>query len=412
MRKIYACMDIGSHSIKIVVTEKCDEKFVVLSRFIVKSKGVAGGKIVNEEEALFSVKKAIDMVQKDLGITLTSVLCVLPSESADFRMVRGETAIHGPIGQQEITKVLQDAVSFEIEEDRVLVSIHPVFYSVDDRENLKDVRGMSGTTLGVKAVIATLEKSYARSFSSLLKRLGIELVDVELSLVGDYYAIKNPELDRSVVGLINIGYDKTEIGIFNKGILIKSESIDIGSRMVDKDIAFHYHLERKKCRYLKETFAVSNTRYADVNEKISIQNREGVTITINQLQISEIVEARIYEILKLAKKQISILTNREIRYIIVTGGISEIAGFEYTLENVFGRQAFVLSENDMGVRSNSYSSCFGFTKCFSERLELRDKAYSMIRDTDIEGMGKRGKKTASEGGLGGLINYFTGNKED
>ena len=57
-------------------------------------------------------------------------------------------------------------------------------------------------------------------------------------------------------------------------------------------------------------------------------------ISINQLEISEIVEARLREILKLSKKQINLLTNKEIRYIIVTGGITEIAGFQYLVENV------------------------------------------------------------------------------
>ena len=66
----------------------------------------------------------------------------------------------------------------------------------------------------------------------------------------------------------------------------------------------------------------------------------------------------------------------------------------------------------MGVRSNSFSSCVGFVKYFEEKLELRDNAYSMISDSELEMMTKKGKKTTGDGGFGNFLNYLTGNKED
>ena len=178
-------------------------------------------------------------------------------------------------------------------------------------------------------------------------------------------------------------------GIFNKGIMIKNNNIDAGSRFVDKDISYVYDLERKKCRFLKETFAVSNTRYADVNDITYIEDRSGKTISINQLEISEIVEARLRDILKLAKKQINILTNKEIRYIIVTGGITEIAGFQYLVENVFGYSASTLVINELGVRSNLYSSSLGTIKYFSDKMIARNKDYSMINENNLDIMTKK-----------------------
>lgn len=413
MRKIFSCIDIGSHSIKLLIMEKLKDKFVVLSRFIVKSKGIKKGIIVDEEEALFSIKKIISMAEVDLGVPIQSLLLLIPSDGVEFSMTEGSIDIKGnTIAKPEITKVLQAAIKDKVDENHVLVSVTPVFYSVDDDESLKDVRGLVGNILGVKAVVSTVQRNVALPFFSLFKKLGIEIVDVELSLVGDYFASGADYLDKEVVATINIGYDKTDVGIFNKGILIKCAQLDVGSRLIDKDISFNYNLEKKKCRYLKETFAVSNTRYSDVGEVVHIKDKADNSIVINQLKLSELVEARIHEILKLAKKQITLLTNREIRYIIITGGISEIAGFEYTLENVYGRSAILLNTSLMGVRSNSYSSCFGYIKCFSERLELRDKEYTMISKDALDSVAKSKNKTASESGLSEILSYFTGNKED
>ena len=412
MRKIYSCIDVGSHSIKLVVMEKLKDRFVVLSRFIVKTKGMQRGIISNEEELSTAIGKIMRQAQEDLGISIQEVLCLIPCDMAEFSMVSGEISLNGPIGRNGIAGVLNQAIQGRGDVNSVMIDVCPVCYQVDDRDGIKDVRGLEGTRLLVKAVAMTAPKSYVGQYFSVFKKLGITIVDIGFGLVGDYYAARDNMLVDSTAAVINVGYDRTEVGIFNKGILIKTAKIDIGSRFVDKDIAYVYHLEKKKVRYLKETFAVANTRYADVQDTVTIPDSTGNMLVINQLKISEIVEARLAEILKFAKKQINILTNREIRYIIVTGGISELAGFEYVLENVFGRCASVLNMDKMGVRSNSYSSCVGFIEYFSEKLELRDKAYSMIKEKDVEAMSKKYKKEAGDGGLGGILNYLTGNKED
>lgn len=412
MRKIYSCIDIGSHSTKLLIMEKIQDRFVVLSRYLVKTKGIKKGLIQNEEEVILSIKNVIGMAEADLGIQIREILCLIPCDNAFFSMVSGETPIVNTVTKEDISKVLQNAVKGKVEEDKLLVSVSPVLYNIDQEENKKEVLGEIGSELTVKAVIATIPKARVRSYFNIFKRIGIKVVDIGFHLVGDYYATKDSATDQSTTAIINIGYDATEVGIFNKGILIKAEKIDVGSRYIDKDIACTYNLERKKVRYLKETFAVSNTRYADVNEIITISDKDENNITINQLKISEIVENRLSEILKFAKKQISILTNREIRYIIVTGGISELAGFSYILENIYGRCASVLNMDKMGVRSNSFSSCVGFIEYFSEKLDKQDKAYSMISDEELESITRKTRKTTGDGGLGVFLNYFTGNKED
>ena len=100
--------------------------------------------------------------------------------------------------------------------------------------------------------------------------------------------------------------------------------------------------------------------------------------------VSKVVEARIREILKLAKNEIKNLTNREIRYIIITGGLSELAGFQYLVEQEFGFVAKVGNITTPGIRHNKYSSCLGIIKYFNGKLDLRDKRYSMFTDEEIE----------------------------
>ena len=91
--------------------------------------------------------------------------------------------------------------------------------------------------------------------------------------------------------------------IFNKKIIIKNEIIKLGSKNIDNDIMYIYGVNEDQARYLKENFAVSSTRYADVNETIDIKLSDNEMITINQEDITKVVESRVEELLKLAKKQ-------------------------------------------------------------------------------------------------------------
>ena len=60
-------------------------------------------------------------------------------------------------------------------------------------------------------------------------------------------------------------------------------------------------------------------------------------IKINQYELSDLVHSRVREILELSKKEINLLTKDEISYIIVTGGTTEIEGFNSVLKEVFGK---------------------------------------------------------------------------
>lgn len=245
---------------------------------------------------------------------------------------------------------------------------------------------MVGERIDVKAVITTLPKEPLYRILEVLKLSGLETVDIAFTSTGDYYTVKNKLLDSKVGAIINIGEDSTNIAVFNKGIQIKNAIIPIGSVNVDKDISYIFKTTLEESRKIKESFAVSMEEYADSNDLYEIKFSDGTTKEISQVGVSKVVEARVDEILKLAKNELKNLTKREISYIIVTGGLSEIAGFQYIVESKLGINAKVCNITTMGIRHNKYSSAMGIIKYFDDKLNLRDKSYTMIRKEDIESL--------------------------
>lgn len=418
MKKIYTGIDLGSHGIKIVVCEVVNNKFHVLAASNTRCKGIKNGIVTDIEEAKMYLVKAKKDVEEMLGITIDQAVVTVPSSDIVFDIVEGKVLVEADdktISSNDINNVFQEAVLGKVEENRELITITPILFQVEDGEEdggiVKDPKGMTGENLFVKAVITSIPKANFRNVINLLKACEIEVVDVTYGSIGDYYEARNPDFDKSVSAIVNIGYSKTEVSIFNKGIMIKNEIIDSGSRLIDKDLAYVYNLKRSQAKALKEKFAVSNTRYSDINDTIELTNKNGEDIVLNQLEVSEVVEARLVDLLKLAKKQINILTNREISYIIITGGISELAGFEYVVENVFDRRCSTLDVRTMGIRNNMYSSSYGIIKYFHNKLDLRGLSYSMVSEKEANNLvSTKGKSSNSfnDNIISKVFGYFSG----
>ena len=230
------------------------------------------------------------------------------------------------------------------------------------------------------------------------------VTDITLSSIGDYYQAKNSLFDEDVSAIVNIGYEKIDVSIYNKGIMIKYDIVDTGSKTIDKDLAYVYKIKRGQARRLKENFALANSKYASVDDTIELVNRVGQDITLNQLEVSQVVEARIVDLLKIAKKQITLLTNREISNIIITGGISEMDGFASVVEKEFDHRTSVLDIRNMGVRNNMYSSCLGLIKYFYNKLDFRGITYSMVKDEDSSKLSNRDRNRDSI--LNKVFGYF------
>ena len=385
MRKIYTSIDLGSYSIKIVVCEIIGNSPHVLASSNTKCKGIENGIIVDLELAKQSLIKGLDKIKDMLGFSVTEAIIGISSKEKTFDILSGSIKIDNEkklVTENEIEKLYSEVAIGNIKENEELLSIMPISFQVDKKDLTKDPKGMEGKKLSLKAVVIKIPKDNLKPYLKLFADCGVKVVDITLSALGDYYEVKNKEFDKGVSAIINIGYNKIDVSIYNKGIMIKYESIPEGSILVDKDLARIYNIKKGQARRLKETFAVSNTRYSDVNDIMEIVNKNEEKIVINQLEISEIVESRIVYLLKIAKKQINLLTNREISNIIISGGISELAGFQYVVENIFDHRTSTLDIKDMGIRNNMYSSSLGLIKYFNNKLDFRGITYSMINDED------------------------------
>ncbi len=412
MRKIYTSIDLGSDSIKIVVAEKVEKRFHVLAAKAIRSVGIKKGVIADVKMAISSIKLAKEEIEKSIDFKIEQAIISVPSNNCIFDIVTGDCKISGEDGTvigADISNCIKQAVLSKRKENYEVVTVEPIQFSIDEEQDgVKNPLGLFGDELSVKAVMTSIPKAYLYPIIEVFKQCNIDVVDMAFCATGDYYEMKSKEIDNKVGAIINIGADITNVSIYNKGIMIKNKILEFGSKNIDNDIAYVYRVDGSVARNLKETFAVSNKKYTDSNDIVEIQSKAGEKLIINQYEISDVVESRLVEILKFAKNSINDLTKREISYIIVTGGISELAGFQYVIENVFGKIAVVHNITNMGIRNNKYSSAIGLIKYFDYKMNLRGKEFSMISENKMV-VNKKKNNGTEENIISRVFDMFTGN---
>lgn len=406
MRQIIASIDIGSSKIKLVVAELKEEGLNILCAIAEESRGVKKGVIVEPDETVYAIKKILKRSEEMLGIKITKVLVSVNEEQAEFKIGEASITITSDdkeILSSDIVRVLQTSVKGNINKEMDLITVIPIMFKVDDRKT-RLPKGLKGSSLSVKSVIVSAPKKDIYLVAKCLEKCGLEVVDIMIPSIGSYFAHKNESTDTTTGVVIDCGAETTKVSIFNKGIIINNLVIGVGGKNVDNDIGFIYKLTDVQSKKIKENLALANKKYASAKEKESLVNTLGEKVVINQHELTEIVMSRLHEMLNMAKNEINYLTKKEISYIIITGGLTELRDFPIEVESVFGRSASVGKMQIVGARDNQYASCIGMIKYFDYKLKLRDKEYSVISSDDEEILtGNNDKKSGSGDSILGKV---------
>ena len=382
MKHIYTSLDIGSDSIKIAVCELYQNKLNLLAATSVKAKGIKRGLITDVDSAAKCIKEAFNDISDMVGFKIDKAIASVPSYLAEYNIIKGSTDINGnsSITSRDVMKSLEVAISSKKLEGKEMVTVLPIDFKVNDDMAIKDPVGLRGNKLSTRAVLVTVPKKNVYSVLGLLEHIGIEVVDISINNIGDMYSFKNKNFEEKVSAIINIGSDTTSISIYNRSVIVKSTIINCGGKNIDERIAEYFNIDIVVARKLKHKYALASKKHARSNDFIECKDTSGGSIKINQYELSEIVEDSIKEILNLSKNELNTLTSKRIDYIIITGGMSNIAAFEYASYDIFGENINIGSMKMIGVRNNKYSSVVGNIVYFISKLKLKGQNYTMIDD--------------------------------
>ena len=413
MKNIFASVDIGSSNIKVIVCELFNNKLNLLASSSVKSRGIKRGMITNSEAASECINEALEKVKLILGIDINKVVVSIPSYSANFTFIKGATNVINEshlVGSDEIVDVLGTAMESKLDAEREMVTIIPINFKVDGVV-FSNPLGHTGEVLSTRAIMVDVPKKNIYSVLTIFENIGVEVVDIMIDGIGNIYSLRNDDISNLIGAIVDIGSETTTVSLYNKSIIVKNSIIGVGSTILDNDISFTYKISKKDAKNVKEKFAFATKKNASVSDFYETKNELSENIKINQFEVSDIIENRLNEILDLVSKELNSLSDRELDYIIFTGGASEINHFNYLINEKFGKKAHVGVINIVGIRNNSYSVALGNIIYFINKLKLKGKNYSMVStkaSEDLSSVKKNNANLVSDSMIGRVAEYFFG----
>ena len=411
MRKIMSSLDIGYASIKLIVAEINKKKLYVLTSSIVNNDALKKDMTIDYDILEGIIKKLLSDAKEKLGIEIKKTLLTIPTDSASFTINRARIDIKNEdnlITVDDMIKVVNLSGKNVVQDNMELVNITPLYYTLDDSSKTDIPVNTFSRSLEVKSIITSSSKDDVYKYLRVLDNLGVSVVDISYDVVGNYFAFKSDDMDTTCGIIIDIGYLSTSISVYNKGVLVNTLKIKVGSLNVLKDISYVYKISLDSAKEVYKKLGLGSSKNANNLEKIELKDNNGDKLIINQVNLSEIIESRVQEILSMAKKQINTLTKRQISYIICTGGIANIGDFDLNVLEIFGKNARIGYINTIGIRDTRYASTFGLIKWYDYNAKLKNYDYSILSLEEQEEFSKEESeaKTSSNSIIGKVFDYF------
>ena len=286
MRQIITSLDLGSNSIKLVLGEIYEGRLFVLCGVNVKSTGIKNGLITNQDRVASSIKNALKKLESLVGVKVDKVVVNAPSFDSNF--IKGEGNItfdeEREITGSDITNVLSKSVYKKVSSSEELVSVFPVDFIVNEDKIVKDPKGIVAKSIGVNSILTTVPKNNIDILYDTLSKLDIKVADLSFGGMADYFEFRDSEMAKKNVAVINIGEDKTEISVIEKDSLVGCETLEMGGKNVDRDIAYIYDITLENARRLKEDFALCHKSKASTSEIVEVINKSEENLKINQYE--------------------------------------------------------------------------------------------------------------------------------
>ena len=241
LEKIKCVVEIGNSDIKCVIAENNNDSILkIITSSVAKSQGIHNGTVVNSNEAIKAIRSCLSDTEANANIVLKKINLVL--ETPEFictRLSKSRKVDGSKISKDDISFLLNEAKK-EVSLNNQKNSIIHIFnhnYIVDGKEFIKEPIDIYADNLSHEMTFLTLPKNTIKNFNQVFVNCDIEIERI----ISSTFALAVNNLDNTGfklgATLIDIGYEKTSVGIFKNFALIHSTTFPIGIHHITKDIS-------------------------------------------------------------------------------------------------------------------------------------------------------------------------------
>lgn len=313
-------IDIGTSQVKVVAAESQGVGERELPRVIgvgyAESRGLRHGYILNQADALKSVRQAVAQAEKAAGVPIKRVIASIGGIGLSSITTTGTVVISkadSEVTELDVKKAIEvsrDEIPVSASQNRKILHTVPLHYKVDGKVILGRPEGLRGSKLEVKTLFITCFEHHINDLLETIAEAGIEVEDLVAAPMAASLVTLSKQQKMAGCVLANIGSETVSIVVFENNLPISLEIFPIGSNDITNDIALGLRVPLEEAEDIKRGSLVGGS--------------------FPRKKLEEIIEARLSDIFELIEAHLKKLGRNGLlpAGVILTGGGSAIETIE------------------------------------------------------------------------------------
>lgn len=419
--EILVSLDIGTSKIKVIIGEVLNDSLNIIGVGSANSNGMKKGAIVDIDQTVQSIRSAVEQAERMVGMEIDSVVVGINGSHVQLQSCHGVVAVQSEdreIGDDDVTRVIDGAQVISIPPEREIIDVIPRQFIVDGLDEINDPRGMIGVRLEMEGTIITCSKTILHNVLKCVERAQLQVSDICLQpLAAGSIALSKDEKNLGVA-LIDVGGGCSTVSIFENDHLVSTSVVPLGGDNITKDISIGLRTSTDDAEDIKLNYG--HAFYQDAREDETFEAKvigSNSTQTYNQLQISDMIEARLEEIYAYAEREIRRMGYHELPGgYVLTGGTMKMPGALELAQDLFQSSARVAIPDYIGVREPQFTAGVGILQFAYHNAKIQGKELSpsvefIADDKQTKRMKKQQPKDTKvkekkESGFANLFKYF------
>ncbi|PIR89115.1 MAG: cell division protein FtsA [Candidatus Harrisonbacteria bacterium CG10_big_fil_rev_8_21_14_0_10_40_38] len=325
-------LDIGSRTIKAAIGEiRRDRELVLFDIITAPSNGMRKGVVSELSDLTQSISPVIGEIRNLGKKALSNIYVGLGSSDLKVHSSIGVVAVSRAdyeIYQDDVNRAAQSAQAINIAPNRMVLHAVVKEYIVDGVKDIRDPLGMVGNRLEVSSIIIDAFAPAIKSVTKCVEVLGGSISGLILSPLADARTVLTKNQKELGVVLINIGFGKTSMCVYEEGKLMHASIFPVGSGNITNDLAIGLKIPVDTAETIKLSFGNALAREVSARDTIELSKIDSSAKgTVPRRFISEIIEVRLAEILELVNNELRRIGKEQLPGgVVLTGGGVKLPG--------------------------------------------------------------------------------------
>lgn len=334
--EILTGLDIGSHSIKIVIGQRVQnsagkEDLQIIGLSTHQTEGMSKGIITSIEDAVSSISACLEKAERMAGVAIGHALVSINGTHIISQPSRGVIAVsrpNGEINEDDVERVIDAAQTVATPPNYEILHVIPRTFIVDNQTGIKDPVGMTGIRLEVEAQIIQGLSTQIKNLTKAVYRTGIEIDDLVLSSLACADSVLTKRQKELGVALVNIGATTTNLVVIEEGDVIHTAVLPVGAGHITSDIAIGLRIDIDAAEAIKLQYGTAAAQLVSKGEEINLAEFGLDEEMVSRKHIVEIISARLDEIFSMVDRELKKINRSGLlpSGVVLTGGGAKLHG--------------------------------------------------------------------------------------